>query len=315
MMAARAALLVAVAVAIVGASPAAARSGGITGHSGKGRPTCNSSGCHSGGQRPDVAFVGPAQVTVGETETYFLGVHAASPLGRAAGFNVAVDAGVLTAIVGQGARVTDGELTHNEPKENDDRRLAGWDFRWTAPTAPGIYKLYGAGNSVNFNGQVSGDRGDTAVLEVQVVAAGDTATPTPTPIPTATPTPTVEAPSPTATATSDATASAQTTATSTASPTEPGFTPTIAATVTQTTTGSATPTTSATSVASTSPNLVCPGDCSDDGEVSISDLIRAVSVALGALPPGACPTVDANADGVVSIAELIGAVNNALNAC
>ena len=49
--------------------------------------------------------------------------------------------------------------------------------------------------------------------------------------------------------------------------------------------------------------------------MSISDLVRAVGIALGTLPLGDCPPVDANGDGLVSIAELIGAVNNALSAC
>ncbi len=299
MVTARAALLLVFAMGLLHSAPAAGNSGGITDRSGQGRLTCNQ--CHDGGQRPHVEFIGPAQVQVGDTAAYRFTVQSSTPGAGGAGFNVAADAGVFTAVPGQVTRVRNGELTHNEPREYDAQRTAGWDFLWTAPLAPGAYKLFRAGNAVNLNRQTSGDRTDTAVFEVQVVTAADTATPT------ASPTATLAVPSPTASP------SATDTAAPTASPSPAP--PSVSPTATATSSDSATPTASATSVASTSPDLVCPGDCSDDREVSISDLIRAVSIALGALPLGACPTVDTNVDGIVSIAELIGAVNNALNAC
>jgi hypothetical protein len=67
------------------------------------------------------------------------------------------------------------------PKANLDQ-TAAWDFSWTAPTAAGTYTLFGAGNSVNLNGQSSGDRSSAATLDVMVVAA-TAATPTATPSP------------------------------------------------------------------------------------------------------------------------------------
>ncbi len=59
----------------------------------------------------------------------------------------------------------------------------------------------------------------------------------------------------------------------------------------------------------------CVGDCDGDLQVSISELILGVNIALGNTMLSACPTFDRNGDGQVSIDELIGAVNAALNGC
>lgn len=141
---------------------------------------------------------------------------------------------------------------------------------------------------------------------------------------------------PTATATPSATSIA--TATSTYTPTLPATgtdtpvatpTPTGSATLTGTSTGTptsaATPTATlpvevtltATSTLSATATAItrCSGDCSGDGEVTISDLIRAVNVALGSSPVADCLAADGNGDGAVSINELIAAVNAALQGC
>jgi Ca2+-binding EF-hand superfamily protein len=60
---------------------------------------------------------------------------------------------------------------------------------------------------------------------------------------------------------------------------------------------------------------VCAGDCDGNGTVSISELVRGVSIALGQAALDRCTRVDANGDGVVSVAELIRAVGHALNGC
>ncbi len=59
----------------------------------------------------------------------------------------------------------------------------------------------------------------------------------------------------------------------------------------------------------------CTGDCEGDGAVTINDLIRAVSIALGASPMDRCTAADADGDGRVSIGELIGAVRSTLDGC
>ena len=50
-----------------------------------------------------------------------------------------------------------------------------------------------------------------------------------------------------------------------------------------------------------------PGDCNQDGEVSIGMIQRAVNMFMGLAPPGCA--VDVNGDGQVSIGEVLGVVN------
>jgi len=59
----------------------------------------------------------------------------------------------------------------------------------------------------------------------------------------------------------------------------------------------------------------CPGDCDDDGEVTVNNLILCVNIALGNAPVNDCPAIDTNGDGEVTVDELIQAVNAALNGC
>jgi len=58
----------------------------------------------------------------------------------------------------------------------------------------------------------------------------------------------------------------------------------------------------------------CTGDCNGDGQVSISELMTGVGIALGA-PVSACPAVDCNADGHVTVQCLVSAVQFALAGC
>jgi bacillolysin len=59
----------------------------------------------------------------------------------------------------------------------------------------------------------------------------------------------------------------------------------------------------------------CPGDCNGNGTVTIDELIRGVSIALGAIGADACTAFDADGNGQVSIAELVAGVNAALDGC
>ena len=165
-----------------------AHSTGEVGHSGKQGPICNE--CHSGGTAPTVTFDGPTAVAVGETATYRLTVQSARATQRAAGVNVAVSAGTLAPVANQGEQLITGELTHTAPQNNVDG-AASWQFTWTAPDAAGEVTLFGAGNSVNRNGQSTGDRASATTLAVMVMAAATpspTATPLPSPTDTAPPT-------------------------------------------------------------------------------------------------------------------------------
>jgi hypothetical protein len=63
------------------------------------------------------------------------------------------------------------------------------------------------------------------------------------------------------------------------------------------------------------PQATCAGDCDGSGAVAIDELVRAVSIALGARPLSQCDVIDANGDGMVGVNELIRAVNAALQGC
>ncbi len=58
---------------------------------------------------------------------------------------------------------------------------------------------------------------------------------------------------------------------------------------------------------------VAVGDCNEDGEVTVDELIRGVTIALGELPLADCPALDGDADDRATIDELIRAVNDVLN--
>jgi len=60
---------------------------------------------------------------------------------------------------------------------------------------------------------------------------------------------------------------------------------------------------------------VCPGDCNGDGNVTVNEIIQAVSIALGQASAATCRAIDRDADGSVSISELLAAVNALLGGC
>ncbi|MFN8640956.1 MAG: hypothetical protein U0802_04585 [Candidatus Binatia bacterium] len=60
---------------------------------------------------------------------------------------------------------------------------------------------------------------------------------------------------------------------------------------------------------------VCAGDCDGDGLVTIAELVRAVSVALGEAAAPPCAGADLDADGRIVVNELVAAVNAAIAGC
>ena len=139
--------------------------------------------------------------------------------------------------------------------------------------------------------------------------------PTPSPTLTATPTPTLTStpttpPTHTATATVASTETALPTASFTASatltpsPTEPPPSPSNTSLPTATERPQPTPT-----------QRACVGDCNDDGEVTIDEIVFAVSVALGTSEVSGCLAADRNEDGTVTVDEIVAAVNAALLGC
>lgn len=82
--------------------------------------------------------------------------------------------------------------------------------------------------------------------------------------------------------------------------------------------GGASPTSTATPTPTRTPtrvNSTCEGDCNGSGEVTIDELIRGVSIALGNATIDTCPSFDRNHDLAVSVDELVRAVLQALNSC
>lgn len=59
----------------------------------------------------------------------------------------------------------------------------------------------------------------------------------------------------------------------------------------------------------------CAGDCSADRAVTVDELVRGVSIALGATALPACLAFDLDGNDEVTIAELVAAVNAALQGC
>jgi cysteine-rich repeat protein len=122
-----------------------------------------------------------------------------------------------------------------------------------------------------------------------------------------------QASTPTGTPVSSATGSQISTPTRTQASTATGTvvppgTPTATASTPGTIIPSATPT-------DTPAPTPCVGDCDGSCDITISELIIGVNIALGTLSIDRCPAFDASGNGGVEINELITAVRNALNGC
>jgi hypothetical protein len=147
-------------------------SSGISGVSGMQGTTCTL--CHSGGVEPVVALSGPTAVSAGQMATYQLTVTSTNPISQtAAGLNAAIAIGEMLND-GADTQVLNGEITHTGPKPNNVDGTATFTFHWTPPiTATGTFTMYAAGNSVNQNGDNSGDAPGTDTLLIQVQTPTD----------------------------------------------------------------------------------------------------------------------------------------------
>jgi hypothetical protein len=63
------------------------------------------------------------------------------------------------------------------------------------------------------------------------------------------------------------------------------------------------------------PDPECPGDCDEDDEVTVEEVVTAVRIARDAALMDACPPCDVNRDRHVTVDELIAAVRSALTGC
>jgi hypothetical protein len=90
----------------------------------------------------------------------------------------------------------------------------------------------------------------------------------------------------------------------------PTLTPTVTASAT------ATPILPTRTPPPTLPPLVgCTGDCSDNGRVTVDEMVTGVRIALGNLTVGACEEFDMNGDTRVGVSELVRAINVLLYGC
>ena len=60
---------------------------------------------------------------------------------------------------------------------------------------------------------------------------------------------------------------------------------------------------------------MCGGDCGDDGEVTVNELLLMVNVALGQAQVSECGAGDRDQNGAITIDEILVAVSHALNGC
>jgi len=61
--------------------------------------------------------------------------------------------------------------------------------------------------------------------------------------------------------------------------------------------------------------VLCVGDCSRDGAVTVDEILTGVAIALGSRVPSECESFDENGDGQVDVTEIVAAVNASLVGC
>jgi hypothetical protein len=143
-----------------------AYSTGITGVTKK----SNNPGCICHGPNPSsdvtVTINGPDTLTLNQTANYSITISG-GPL-IAAGTDIAVSNGTL-APVSNDLRIQNSELTHQLPKTSING-VVTFGFMYTAPSVPGEQIIYANGNSVNFNGQFTGDQWNFAPNKIIIVS-------------------------------------------------------------------------------------------------------------------------------------------------
>lgn len=193
----------------------------------------------------------------------------------------------------------------------------GYDLTWSTVDGGGTFS---AGGTATLGGTIG--QADAGMLNGGTYSLRGgfwaTAPPPATPTPTRTPTPSATR-TPTRTSTPSQTFTASRSATPTRTPTTtPTRTRTGTPPATATSTRTNTATRSATSTRTPTPTATppeCVGDCGQDGDVSVNELIVMVNIALGNAPRSLCVARDRNGNGVITIDEILSAVNNALNSC
>jgi hypothetical protein len=154
-----------------------AMSTGMTGVTRKNGFGCT---CHNPSPSTGVTVTinGPAELSANQTAQYTVTIQG-GPAVRA-GTNIAASDGVLSP--GSTALQTIGdELTHTSPRAFENG-VATFSFNYAAPATPGTYTMYANGNSVNFNGDNTGDQWNFAP-DKKITVKAVTAVGKPTEIP------------------------------------------------------------------------------------------------------------------------------------
>lgn len=112
--------------------------------------------CHGPSPTPSVivSFLNADSVVKGQSKTLTIKIQGGSAI--AGGFNIAALNGTLNVGSDAGVQKIGSELTHTTPKLFSSGSVT-WTFNYTAPNNTGWDTLYACGNSVNNNGQSSGD--------------------------------------------------------------------------------------------------------------------------------------------------------------
>ena len=146
-----------------------AHSNGITGVTKK----SNQPGCICHGDTPFsnviVTINGPDTLLMNQTANYSVTISG-GPL-AAGGTDIAVTNGVLNP-VSNDLRIENGELTHTLPK-TPVSKVVTFNFTYTAPSTSGTETIFANGNSVNFNGQNTGDQWNFApnkIIQIMQIA-------------------------------------------------------------------------------------------------------------------------------------------------
>ncbi len=144
---------------------------GITGRTLKNGEGCT---CHNPTPYPEVSVVinGPDTLAPGEQAVYTVTITGGELV--RGGTNIAASNGVL-ATVDTSLRFEADELTHVWPKEPADNAVT-FQFSYTAPSVPGTEILYANGNSVNYNGENTGDKWNFALNKTVTIASPPPAT-------------------------------------------------------------------------------------------------------------------------------------------
>jgi hypothetical protein len=149
-----------------------ANAGGKIGFSGKTSGQTCVQACHSANASTvatTVTLEGPATLTAGATGDYTL-IITGGPAAKA-GMNVAVSNGGGTlSVAGSDLKVDTGELTHTAAKAFSNNEVR-FNFKLVAPSAAGTVTLFGTGNSVNGDGNLTGDNSASTTKQIQVTSS------------------------------------------------------------------------------------------------------------------------------------------------